>query len=623
MLFERRSQSIFSDEDIRKVREANDLVELFAERSVMRQRGRDFWCCCPFHQEKTPSCKVDPSTQTWHCFGCGEGGDIISYIQKLDGVDFVDAVRFLARRAGIELSESPQAKRAHSKKARLKAVCAETASYYHMLLMRSTDDMAARAREYLSGRNLGGKVPHDWNLGFATGRRRLTTHLRSLGFSNEEMVEANVAVRTSSGVNDRFYDRIMFPINDARGECIAFGGRVIGSGEPKYLNTGDTPLFHKSEVLFALDKAKAAMASTGVAIVVEGYTDVIALHESGFTNVVATLGTSLTRQHIRILSHHAKSKIIYLFDGDEAGQRAADRALQFIDASITPESGTSKIDLCAVTLPDNLDPADFINQRGAEAFSQVLEGAVPLIKFGIDRRLSRYDLTSPEGRTRATTDALSILAPIKDSLLAKDYAVYLASKVRARESDVLERLSKLKVTTPRDYDAQGRPQAKGSAVANQRALALSPVERNRLRTEREFLSLCAQNPAMIASFLNELGQTEWHDKVHRQLAGILMDAAVEMPQASVTDLLGYAQQRCSYADRILTSSSIPEDASSFDALRYLADELKIGDMEVAIQGMRQTMEACQSQEETDAVFQSILVLQQELNSLRAHHTITN
>lgn len=593
------------------------MVELFAERSVMRQRGKDFWCCCPFHQEKTPSCKVDSVSQTWHCFGCGEGGDIISYVRKLDDVDFVDAVRFLARRANIELTESAQATKAHSLKARLKAVCAETASYYHMLLMRSSDEGAASARAYLSGRDLGGSVPTSWNLGYAPGRRQLVTHLRSLGYTDKEMIDANVAVRGSQGVNDRFFNRVMFPINDVRGDCIAFGGRVIGKGEPKYLNTGDTPIFHKSEVLFALDKAKARMTSTGDAIVVEGYTDVIALHESGFTNVVATLGTSLTRQHIRLLSHHAKSRIIYLFDGDEAGQRAADRALQFIDSSITPEAGVSRVDLCAVTLPDNLDPAEFIAAKGPEAFKQVLEGAIPLIRFGIDRRLARFDLSTPEGRARATNEALAVLAPIKDSLLAKDYAVYIASRVHSREQDILLRLSELKTPTMVDYSER-------TAVQQPRRVArtLSPAEKNRLRTEREFLSLCAHNPAMMGDFMNELGQTEWHEKVHGELSQILMELVAENPSLSVAELIMRAQEKCKYAARILTASTVQSEASAHDTLRFLADELAIGDMESAIADMRSQMAQAQSDEERDMVFQSIFMLQAELNALRANHVKT-
>ena len=179
-------------------------------------------------------------------------------------------------------------------------------------------------------------------------------HLKSLGFSAEDMVEANVATASKQGrgLRDRFFDRIMFPIRDVEGDTIAFGGRVVGKGEPKYLNSQETPVFHKSQVLFGLDKAKAAMASTGVAVIVEGYTDVIVMHEAGVKNVVATLGTALTVQHIRTISRHAKRRIVYLFDGDEAGQRAADRAARFLDESMLPEAGRSKIDLCAVTLPD-------------------------------------------------------------------------------------------------------------------------------------------------------------------------------------------------------------------------------------------------------------------------------
>ena len=610
----------FSEEDIRRVREANDLVELFSERSVMRQRGKDFWCCCPFHQEKTPSCKVDAVSQTWHCFGCGEGGDIITYIRKLDDVDFVDAVRFLARRANIELKESDTATRARSQKARLREVCREAASYYHTLLMRSSDDGAASARAYLSGRDLGGEVPSRWNLGFAPGSKRLVTHLQSLGYSAKEMVDANVAVQGRGGLQDRFYNRVMFPINDARGDCIAFGGRVIGQGEPKYLNTGDTPIFHKSEVLYALDKAKARMASTGDAIVVEGYTDVIALHEAGFANVVATLGTSLTRQHIRLISHHAKRRIIYLFDGDEAGQRAADRALTFIDSSITPEAGHAKIDLCAVTLPDGLDPAEFVSQRGAEAFSEVLDGAIPLIRFGIDRRLSRHDLATPEGRGRAAAEALSILAPIKDSLLAKDYAVYIASKVHAREQDLLMQLAELKAPTVVDYEARNAAAKAASNPAPRRTLSVA--ERNRIKTEREFLSLCAQNPAMVFDFMNELGQTDWHEKVHRELAGALMDFVSEQPDITVVDLITKAQGRCPYATRVFTSATTQGLTAAHVTLRFLADELSIGDMEDAIFALRQQMASAQTPEEKDMMFQSIVMLQQELNALRANHVKT-
>lgn len=606
----------FSEEDIRQIREANDLVELFSERTRVQRKGRDFWCCCPFHQEKTPSCKIDPSTQTWHCFGCGEGGDVISYIQKIDDVGFVDALRFLARRANIELKESPSDRKNHSKRARLRDICREAASFYHMLLMRDKAPEAQAARDYLSGRDLGGEVPRRWNLGFAPGRRRLVTHLQSLGFTDQEMIEANVAVKSRQGygAQDRFYDRVMFPINDVKGECIAFGGRVIGTGEPKYLNTGETPIFHKSEVLYGLDKAKSAMASTGVAVIVEGYTDVIALHEAGFPNAVATLGTSLTRQHIRILSHHAKSKIIYLFDGDAAGQRAADRALEFIDSSMTPEAGIMRIDLYAATIPDNMDPAEYVKAAGSEAMQALLDDAQPLLKYGIDRRLARYDLTRPEDKARAIQDAIAVLAPIKSSILANEYAVYIAGVVHVAEQVLLDQLAGLRA--PRTYD---EPNAAPVQARPQRQLSVA--ERNRLRSEREFLSLLAQNPAMAPDFYSALMQTNWHENVHEQLATLLVDILAENPTITVSDLIFTAQQKNAYAPRVLTSSVVQGTASAYDSLTYLARELQIGDLEQTVEEMTAQLKGSNelSQEERDELFRTIVAIQNDLNALRSRH----
>ena len=490
-----------SDDDVRRVREASDLVALFGERTPVRQRGRDFWCCCPFHEERTPSCKIDPSAQLWHCFGCGEGGDVFSYVMKLEDLSFPEAVRWLAERAGVQITESGGPQLPRGRKARLKEVCKRAAEFYHTQLMRSkSPDAAPRARVPGQPRRLGGSVPNDWDLGFAPGRGALVRHLRQLGFSNEEMVEANVATDGGGrGLRDRFYNRVMFPIRDVQGECIAFGGRVIGQGEPKYLNSQETPIFHKSEVLYGLDKAKAAMAATGVAIVVEGYTDVIALSEAGVKNVVATLGTALTARHIRALSRHAQHKIVYLFDGDAAGQRAADRALQFIDRSMTPEAGRSKIELFAVTLPDDLDPADFVRQRGADELRSCLEGAQPLLKYGIERRLARHDLSTAEGRSRAMAEALQVLAPIKDSLLAKDYAVQIAGRVRAREEDALEALSRLTPPARTEEAAAragrrsggGRHAGAGGArprAAGERRGAQSPAVRARVSVHGRALS---------------------------------------------------------------------------------------------------------------------------------------
>ena len=611
-----------SDEDIQKVREASDLVTLFGERVPLRQRGRDFWCCCPFHNEKTPSCKIDPATQLWHCFGCGEGGDVFGFIMKADDLSFPDAVRMLADRAHIDIADSGGQRTSSSRKARLRDVCAETERFYHEQLMRGKSADAAAARTYLGGRGLGGNVPKKWVLGFAPGRGALVRHLRSKGFAPDEIIEANVAVQRDNRVNDRFYNRVMFPIHDPQGECIAFGGRVIGDGEPKYLNSQETPLFHKSSVLYGLDKAKSAMTSTGVAIVVEGYTDVIALHEGGITNVVATLGTALTLQHIRLLSRHASKRIVYLFDGDAAGQRAADRALQFINEDMTPEAGKSRIELAAVTLPDNLDPADFVAQRGAEPLRELVDAAKPLVSYGIDRRLAAHDLSSSEGRTRALADALQVLAPIKRSLLAKDYAVQLASRLRLREDDVLRMLDEL--VPPRVYDRDGSGNGPGNQAASRAPLqpvSFSESEKSRMRFERQLLSLLAQNPEQALLHADALAQTQWHDPVNAQLANSMLATLEADAAATPAKIVTEASSVVPRAAGMLTGGFANEGVSLESFIAFLVEELEIGDLETSLAAINAMIknDASLDDDERSMLFAKAVEQQKTIQAKRATH----
>ena len=609
-----------SDEDINKVREATDIVALFSERVPLRQRGREYWCCCPFHNEKTPSCKIDPSTQLWHCFGCGEGGDAFGFVMKADDLSFPDAIRYLADRAHVDIHETGATRMPQSRKARLRKVCEATDEFYHAQLMRGKSKEAAAARSYLSGRNFGGDVPKKWHLGFAPGRQALVRHLSSLGFAPDEMIDANVAVQREGGrINDRFYNRVMFPINDPQGECIAFGGRVIGDGEPKYLNSQETPLFHKSNVLYGLDKAKKAMAASGIAIVVEGYTDVIALHENGIENAVATLGTALTIQHVRLISKHASKRIVYLFDGDAAGQRAADRALGFINEDMTPEAGKARVELCAVTLPDDLDPADFVAKRGADELTTLVQGAKPLVLYGIDRRLAKHDLSSAEGRTRALTDALSVLAPIKSSLLAKDYAVQLASRLQMREADVLDALARTQA--PRAYRENDEGSTGNESESGAIVTELSESEKNRRKFERRLLSLLAQNPERALQNADVLAQTQWRGAVNAQLAETILGVLAEKQDVSAANLISRVADTMPRAAGSLTSASLSDGESLDEAIAFLVEELEIGDIENSLSLMNAQMKHADnmSQEERDIMFMSIVQMQKSLAAKRATH----
>lgn len=610
-----------SEDDIRRVREASDLATIAGERVVLRQRGRDLWGCCPFHNEKSPSFKVDPTTQLWHCFGCGEGGDVFSFVMKMDDLGFLDAVRELAKRAGIQLTEDPGVAAARGRKARLKEVCEQTAAFYHAQLMRTRSSELDAARAYLASRDLGGSVPKEWNLGYAPGRQALVRHLRAAGFSAKDMVDANVALPSDrgGGLRDRFFGRIMFPIRDVDGATIAFGGRVVGKGEPKYLNSQETPVFHKSEVLFGLDKAKAAMASTGIAIVVEGYTDVIALHEAGVKNAVATLGTALTIQHIRTISRHAKHRIVYLFDGDEAGQRAADRAAQFVDESMLPEAGRSKIDLCAVTLPDNLDPADFVQQRGAQALAELIGGAQPLLRYAIDRAFGRYDLADFGQKSRALADALKLLAPIKHSVLAQEYAGYVADRLHFDIGMVTEKLAQ--ATAPRQYDS-ARADGQTLSEPARPSVSLPPRERERLRIEREFLALCARHADVGLGYADVLVQTMWHRRAHKDIAQALIAYLAEHPDACEPgDVVRGVSAMVENAASTLTAASVYDDIDPAQLACFLAEELDIRDMEDSIAAVNAQLKHpdSMSADEYRQAYEDVVMLQKELVALRSAH----
>ncbi|MGI6045446.1 MAG: DNA primase [Eggerthellaceae bacterium] len=613
--------SYFSDEDIQRVRDATNIVEVVGERAPdIKQRHGEFWCCCPIHHEKTPSFHIMPDSGTWYCFGCNKGGDVFKFIQEIDGVSFPDAVRMLADRAHITLTMRGNPSQGASHKARLLKVCDATASFYHEQLMRNPDAGPAKAREYLASRNMGGKVPKHWRLGFAPGSDQLVRHLTAQGFTAKEMIDANVAVEGRDGkIHDRFFDRVIFPITNTTGDCIAFGGRVIGKGEPKYLNSRDTPLFHKSRVLFGMDKAKSQMTATGTAIVVEGYTDVIALHEKGITNAVATLGTALTVEHIRMLSRYARNKIVYLFDGDAAGQRAADRALQFIDASMTPEAGSRQISLFACTLPDNADPAEYCADHSAEELESLIDAAPPLLEYGIMRRLDAHNLKTAEGRTQALSDALSVLAPIKDSLLAKDYAVQIAGKLRLPERDVLTQLSRLK--PPRRYEDSAEPI--GEAKTQKPQETLSESERNRLRFEREFLSHLALNPDLARNYLDSLLQIQWHSHLYAQIASKVFEVFEQRGRVDAAELVDTVEAAIPGAASVLTSGSLTSASGLESLVDYLKEELEIGDVQDTIDELRAQLNQSQdlSDKDREAMFVSITGMQKDLVRRRAQHSM--
>lgn len=445
---------MITDEDKERVRQATDIVALVGETVELRQRGQEFWGCCPFHGEKTPSFKVNPSTGLWHCFGCGLGGDVFSYVQHRENLEFPDAIRYLADRAGIELQEERDASRG-PKRNRLIECLTEAESFYALMLMRGKS--AGEARKYLAGRGMGSDICRRWNLGYAPGRGALVAHLRQRGFTVAEMVAADLATQRGGRVQDRFWDRVMFPIHDERGRTIAFGGRYIVKRENtgKYLNTRDTAVFNKRKHLFAYDRAKESMAATGKAIVCEGYTDVIAMHEAGFTNAVAALGTAFGIDHVRLMERQRVREIVCMFDGDEAGQRAAERAVRYIDKT--------EAALTCVVLPGGQDPMEYLASHSADQMREQLDAARPLMDFVLEKRLKDADLSTPGRRVKALEGMCKVLAPLKDSVLLSEYATQVADALGMDAQEVARRIKATPVPADDDSPSTQSGQRRGSA----------------------------------------------------------------------------------------------------------------------------------------------------------------
>lgn len=500
-----------SDEDVSRVRDATDLVSLVSETVVLKKKGRLFWGNCPFHGEKTPSFKIDPTTQLWHCFGCSRGGDAFGFVMEAEHLDFPDAVRRLAERARIDITEVGGPGLPVGRKERLIAACESAADFFHRQLTSSRTSGATAARDYLAGRGFSIDVARRWRLGYAAAERdALAKHLRSQGFTAEEIVEANLGLADGPVVKDRFFGRIMFPIADLSGRTIAFGGRVVGKGEPKYLNSQETPIFHKSANLYALDRSRNNIVASGTAVVVEGYTDVIALHEAGVSNAVATLGTALTERHVKLLGRFGK-RVVYLFDGDEAGRRAALRAVEFLDWSITPEAGSGQTALDVALIPGGMDPADYVAAEGAEAMHAMVDAAQPLLRFAIDTRLESHDLGRPEGRSAALADAAALLTPVRDSLLGQDYAGYIAGRLQTDFATVQRAIPRTRrQTVPADG---GRAPEMVPAVLS-----------TQTKAERELVRLAAVAPAVRQRARDLLTEGAVADPVSSRMLELIVSA---------------------------------------------------------------------------------------------------
>src|SRR5499427_10825074 len=415
------------DEDIATVRERSPIDEVVGEYLQLRSAGGgSLKGLCPFHDEKTPSFNITPARGLWYCFSCADGGDVIKFIEKIDNLSFPEAVERLAARAGFELTYEQGGHvpgHEQSRRRRLLAAHQAAAEFY---AERLRAPVAAPAREFLSERGFEVADAETFGCGYAPAEwEALTRHLRGRGFTDSELLLSGLASQGRRGPVDRFRGRLLWPIRDLTGDVIAFGARKLDPDDngPKYLNTPETPLFKKSSVLYGADLAKREIAHRRQAVIVEGYTDVMACHLSGVPTAVATSGTSFGDGHVKVLRRllmddsQLRGEVVFTFDGDEAGRRAALRAFGMEERFVTQTF--------VAVQPDGLDPCDLRLKHGDAAVRDLVAGRVPLYEFSIRNALREYDLSTAEGRVGALDAAARFIARIKDDGLRKVYAYNL------------------------------------------------------------------------------------------------------------------------------------------------------------------------------------------------------
>jgi DNA primase len=428
-------------EDIEAVKERTDIVQLVGQYLTLRKSGHDSMTgLCPFHQEKTGSFSVSPGKQVFYCFGCGKGGDAITFLRELEHLTYVEAIERLASTAGVALhyeGDSAAERRASERRKALYRANEQAAALFATMLAAGKE--ATDARAYVAERGITPEAIEAFEIGYAPTYadfllRRLAG---SRDLSAELLLEAGVASRGEDGtVRDRFRGRLTFPIQDLQGRHIGFGARVLPSDarageQAKYLNTAETPIYRKHEVLYNMHRARQAVARSGDVFVVEGYTDVIGLAQAGITNVVATCGTALGEKHFEQLSRFAQRAIL-AFDSDEAGARAAERAFGFQE--------TYPITAVVLIMPEGLDPADFVAKHGADAVGTAASAARPLVEYMVRRTVERQDLSTIEGQSAAVAAALPVLERLSDPVRRSEYAGLLADLAGVSHASVAQSL---------------------------------------------------------------------------------------------------------------------------------------------------------------------------------------
>ncbi len=488
---------MFSDDVINRVRDSVDIVDLVSGYVSLKKTGKNNVGLCPFHAEKTPSFNVNPDKQIFHCFGCGVGGDVFKFLELQEGLTFPDAVRYLASKAGISLpleGSTRKDKKNEDERANLLKVVADAARYFRMEL---EGPAGGAARAYLGKRGVSELLIKDQELGFARHEwDGLLRHLKQKGYAPGLMEKAGLVVKRSEGEGfyDRFRGRIIFPIRDLSGNVIAFGGRVMDDSLPKYLNSPETPLYSKSNVLYCLDRAKEAGRRQGYFVIVEGYLDALACHQYGAKNAVATLGTALTDGHLRLLKRFAQN-LVLIFDPDPAGVKAALRGIDLFIAS--------GLKVNVVSLPDGDDPDTFLNKKGYEAFAACLKKSVKFMDFVLDQTVKGGPAATIDETVMKAGEMLKVIAKIPSAIERDYYLKKTAEALNLEEALLRQEILK---DPKRPQDAPSREQRP------------TPLLNRRPKVEETLLHLMLRDEGIAKSLMEQIRPEDFSDPMFRRAA---------------------------------------------------------------------------------------------------------
>jgi len=492
--------AFFSEELVSEVLQASDIVDIVSGYVRLKRSGSSLMGCCPFHREKTPSFHVSADKQLYHCFGCGAGGSVIQFIMNAEGLDFPDALRFLADRAGIRLPENDGSRdeEKYKRKHRMYEMNKDAARYFRECLL-SKD--GAKAQEYLTGRQLSGKTIAAFGLGFApSGWDGLLKNLKNKGYDRSLMVEAGLCSMNDKGhIYDRFRERVMFPIFDVRGNITGFTGRILSGDGAKYMNSPESIVFDKGKNLYGLNLAKKS--TRGYYILVEGNMDVISLHQAGINAAVAACGTAFTRDQAKLLS---KSPVYLCFDSDEAGQKALERAAEIFREFETP--------LKVIEMPDVKDPDDFIKKYGADAFEKLIAGAKTLTEHRMDRLLKGIDLNDTSQKIEMLGKASKLFSTIPNAMEREIYVNRLAAKTGISADAINSEIRKTNARNVRKEVSADLRKAVGGTGGE-----IRKANKRRTVAEAGFLAMLAENPKAFSALGDKFESESFSEELHKQI----------------------------------------------------------------------------------------------------------